>query len=102
MCSKFYTNNPEFAENLEKLFLKVETNVITPFSKFVTKIDNMYAISNFFFSKTLQNLILKIYFPRTKRVLISLFNKEEMGKCDVFMNLVVRRIVLKIRAEKKL
>lgn len=101
MNSLFYKENPEFARNLESLFLKVETKVITSFCKFVTKIENMYAISSFHFSKTMQNLFLKIYFPSTKRVLISLFSRAEMQKCDEFISLVVERVVQSIRSSKK-
>ena len=83
------------------LFLSVQTNLVCPFCKFVVKVEQQYAIITFYDSEISSDIILKIYFPRTKRVLVTVFHKEEMSKCRPYMEKVVKNKVGILRFERQ-
>jgi hypothetical protein len=61
----------------------------------------MFAVCSFNYQDSNQNMVLKIYFPDTKRVLLSIFDHKEMKENHAFLAQAIMKIVGSLR-EKRL
>ena len=94
---KFFANGFEIPK-----FLSEEIKILDPVFKFVSKINRQYAIITVYLSSFMKLVFLKIYWPRNKRVLITLFHNDEMRKGDIFMEQIIRKRVGLMRSNMQL
>lgn len=68
--------------NRDKHFLLKQVSLLVVVSKFVVMVDNQYTILTLYGSPISSKLIMKIYFPKNKRVLVTLVSPKGLESTE--------------------